>query len=484
MNLPEALYTAAKTRYMDTLSIQHGLTGLCLMERAGWAVFRHLPAPPTKVCVVTGAGNNAGDGFVVARLAHLAGHSVSVLAVNPPEKLNGDAGRTYRYLTATGIHAQPFENAPLSADVIVDAVLGTGLNREVTGLYRQAIEAINACLAHKIAVDLPSGLDADTGCARPLAVNADVTVSFIGLKRGLLTADGVACCGQLFFDDLQVPASVFSAVASDCQRLSWPALKCQIKPRLANAHKGHFGHVLVIGGEAGFSGAARLAAMAAARTGAGLVSVACRPPLAAQINAQCPELMSHDVANDAQLQPLLQKASVVAIGTGLGQSDWAKALLSAAIACNKPLVMDADALNLLAKSPQTVPQAVFTPHPAEAARLLACDTQTVQADRFAAVQRLQRQYSGVWLLKGAGSLLYAGEKTYLAAVGNAGMASGGMGDVLTGVIAGLLAQGFEPLLAAQMGVMVHGLAADRAAVQGQRGLLASDLLPKIRNLLN
>ncbi|MBI5461258.1 MAG: NAD(P)H-hydrate dehydratase [Gammaproteobacteria bacterium] len=255
--------------------------------------------------------------------------------------------------------------------------------------------------------------------------------------------------------------------------------------RARDAHKGDFGHVLVIGGQPGMSGAARLAGEAAARVGAGLVSIATHPQHAAVLNNGRPELMCHAVANAETLKPVLERASVLAVGPGLGQSDWARGLLATVWDTDVPMIVDADALNLLAQEPMRRDRWVLTPHPGEAARLLGCSTAEVQADRLAAVRHIQARYGGVAVLKGAGSLIADGSHCRVCSAGNPGMASGGMGDVLTGVIAGLYAQGLSLTESAAAGVLLHALAADSAAQRdGERGLLASDLLPELRRWVN
>jgi NAD(P)H-hydrate epimerase len=261
-------------------------------------------------------------------------------------------------------------------------------------------------------------------------------------------------------------------------------LRAWLPPRARASHKGDYGHVLVVGGDHGMAGAVRLAGEAAARTGSGLVSIATRAAHAAVIAAACPELLCHGVECARDLRVLLQRASVVAIGPGLGQSAWAHDMLAAVLQMRLPRVVDADALNLLAQEPMQCDHWVLTPHPGEAARLLGMTTKQVQADRLQAAQALQQRYGGVCVLKGAGTLVCTSESVAICEAGNPGMASGGMGDVLTGVIAGLLAQGLSLVDAACAGVYIHAKAGDRAAQEGERGLLASDVLPHLRKLVN
>lgn len=258
-----------------------------------------------------------------------------------------------------------------------------------------------------------------------------------------------------------------------------------LQPRPRDAHKGDFGHVLIVGGDAGYSGAVRLAAEAALRTGAGLVSVATHAVHAAVLNSTCPEIMCHAVQKSADLVPLLQRASVVVLGPGLGRSAWGKELFQLVLMQQQPLVIDADGLNQLAEVPQHNANWILTPHPGEAGRLLGVKTEQVQQDRLAAIGQLQQRYGGVVVLKGAGTLVLGPEgKTSMCAAGNPGMATAGMGDVLSGVIGSLTAQHLPLEIAATLGVELHASAGDLAAKEGERGMIASDLMPFLRRLMN
>lgn len=483
---PQTLYRAAQVRELDRIAIEDfGIPGYDLMRKAGHAVFQCIQTKWTAaraLRVYCGSGNNAGDGFVIARLGLDAGWNVRAIGVGDPAKLRGDALRAYQdYLQAGGL-LEPWSAEPAQQDaVIVDALLGTGLDREVSGNYADAIAAINRAGLPVVAVDMPSGLNADTGNAMGHAVKADCTVTFIGLKQGLFTGQAAEHVGDIIFDDLAVPDRVFQNIAAHAELICHKPMP----PRPRCAHKGDMGHVLVVGGDLGFSGAARMAGEAALRIGAGLVTVATRKAHAGLLNLHRPELMCHGVESADELLPLLDKADVLALGPGLGQGAWGKALFEAVLALEKPLVLDADGLNLLAEAPVSKAHWILTPHPGEAGRLLHNGTASVQADRFAAVAALRAQYGGVAVLKGAGSLVASAARIGVATPGNPGMASGGMGDVLTGVIAGLLAQGLPSIDAAEQGVYLHGRAADLAAAQaGERGLLATDLFPFLRQLVN
>lgn len=498
--LPNALYRAEQVREFDRLAIEEqGIAGAELMERAGQAAFNALrEAWPRarRIAVLAGVGNNGGDAYVVARLAHDAGLAVHLWQVGDALKLKGDARVMARLWRDAGGETQDYKTGLDlgGSDVVVDGLLGTGLNAELEGDWADAVRAINESHAGVMALDIPSGLHADSGCAMGCAVTAQLTISFIALKQGLFTAEGPRYCGRLLYDDLRLPPQVLMSQAPAVSRLTFAGVAHLLAPRRRDAHKGDFGHVLVIGGDAGMGGAVRMAAEAALRVGAGLVSVATRPVHAAAISAARPELMCHAVTSVSELRPLLARASVVAIGPGLGQSDWARALLGSVLDSDLPMVVDADALNLLAIEPARRENWILTPHPGEAARLLNQDTTVIQADRFTAVKALQQGFGGVAVLKGAGSLVAAADSPLaLCDAGNPGMASGGMGDVLTGVIAGLLAQrrtlktdpAHALAVAARLGVSVHARAADLAAKEGgERGLLATDVIATLREVVN
>ena len=490
--LPFELYRAAQVRELDRIAIEErGIPGYTLMGRAGEAAFELLRQrwpQARRIAVVCGGGNNGGDGYVVARLARKAGLDVLVLTLADPDGLRGAAQTAWRDARDADVPTTIFTAAGLSgADLLVDAILGTGLEREVSGAWRDAIEAMNAHPADVLAIDIPSGLHADTGVILGAAIRAAATITFIGLKQGLFTGQGPACRGEIHFADLGVPPDIYLPMHPACWRYAGEDLPDLLPKRWRSAHKGHFGHVLVIGGDSGLAGAARMAGEAAARCGAGLVSVATRSAHAGLQAAVRPELMFHGIDTPDELGPSLNRATVVAIGPGLGRDLWGRALLRAVLASDKPLVIDADGLNLLAIEPIFRENWVLTPHPGEAARLLKMTPTEVEADRFAAVEDLALRFGGVAVLKGAGSLVAskADGQVALCPAGNPGMASGGMGDVLAGVIAALMAQGLPPFAAAKAGVHLHGRAGDLAAQSGgERGLLATDLLPFLRQLVN
>lgn len=483
-----ALYTVAQVRSLDSAAIAGGIPGVELMQRAATAAFALLRArwpDARRVLVLAGSGNNGGDAFLVAGLAKLAGLDVRIVALDGQS--HGDAALARAAWLESGGSVEIAGESTLlgAADVLVDGLFGTGLTRAPSGFAAILIEQINAHRAATLSLDVPSGLNADSGVACGLVVRADATISFVGWKRGLFTADSVDCSGALSLDNLGIPVEVFSACPSVACLLN-AGIVALLPPRRANVNKGTFGHVLAIGGDEGMAGAVALCAEAALRIGAGLVSVATRAANVAAINARRPELMVRGVEGPQELQAIIERASVIALGPGLGQAAWGHALWDVALRAGKPCVLDADGLNLLARERIDLPNdVVLTPHPGEAARLLGCTVAQIQADRFAAVRELAARYWAVVVLKGAGSLIAnPAQEVALCPFGNPGMASGGMGDVLTGAIAGLIAQGLSAWDAARLGVVAHAVAGDHAAGNSPRGLIAGDLMPSLRTFVN
>jgi len=480
------LYTVTQVRELERDAIAAlGGAGFDLMQQAGAAAMDSLRRrwpQARRLTVFCGPGNNGGDGFMLAALAHANGMRVQVVALAAAAR--GDAALARAAWTQTGgaiATWQPGQVLP-EADVLVDALYGIGLDRALQGPAAEVVEFINASTAPVLALDVPSGLDADTGHAPGVAVRADLTVTFIAHKRGMHTGQAADCVGQIELATLGVPQTLSSATVADARTLRAACLP----PRPRYTNKGRNGHVLVVGGAAGMGGAAQLAGLGALRAGAGLVSLATAPAHAALLNLVHPELMSHAVAGVADLPPLFERASVLALGPGLGHAEWGHALWQAVIDTAKPLVVDADGLNLLAAAPRRfVTPVVLTPHPGEAARLLGTEVAKVEADRYAAVRELARRYAAVVVLKGAGSLVAdASGRVAVCPWGNPGMATGGMGDLLTGIVAALLAQGCVPWAAACLGVGLHARAGDLAARDGERGLLPTDLLQPLRRLVN
>ena len=531
--VPRELYTAAQVRELDRLAIeQEGIPGIVLMRRAATVLLRVLQRRwegARRLVILAGTGNNGGDGYLLAVLASGEGMQVTVLEVGPVERIGGDALLARQEALQAGVDCLAWDEQHLrhrtgtGATVLVDALLGTGFQGELRPAHAQTIAGINHLYQRGVpvlAVDIPSGLNSDTGVAAVPSVHAHVTVTFIGLKRGLFTADGPEYAGDVVFSSLDVSttASVLTSAQAAVRRIDIHSVASLLPPRKLAAHKGNCGHVLVVGGDDGYGGAALMAAEAACRAGAGTISLVTRSSHVAPMLARRPEVMvkgmdALDAVSQKMLSDLVASASVVVLGPGLGRSPWSRQMLSATLRCagdRTPLVVDADGLNLLAEAragaggeahpdditPGLRRQWVLTPHPGEAARLLGSTTAEVQHDRFAAVAQLQARWGGVCLLKGLGSLLcYPANQGNRDAVedicidicteGNPGMATGGMGDVLSGMTGAFIAQGLTLEDSLRLAVCVHGESADLAAEQrGERGLLATDILEYMGTLIN
>lgn len=529
----DSLYLAEDVRALDAAAIAGGVSGYELMGRAAAASLRELRArwPVARdLLVICGGGNNGGDGYLLARLARLAGLSPRVLAVVDPARLVGDAAKAAADCRDAGVPILAHEPRELTvrivrADVVVDALLGIGLVDKVRAETAVIIDAVNAARRPVLSLDIPSGLCADSGVVRGTAIAAAATVTFITRKAGLYLAAGPDHAGEVVLEPLGVDARFRERAGRRAvlRLLDRSQLAHALPPRRREVHKGELGHVLLVAGAAGMPGAARLAGQAALRAGAGRVTVLTAPESVTAIAAGCAELMvrslpSAPVAATSVVSSLMAAADAVAIGPGLGQGDWGRNTFSLALdavrARGLPTVLDADALNLLADAAlaasatsaisatsaatataaATVPlpaQCVLTPHPGEAARLLGTTAAAVQADRLHALRGMRSRHAATIVLKGAGTLVSDHPLPWLCPYGNPAMAAPGMGDVLTGVVATLLAQGLDAPLAARSGVLLHALAGDLAAarVEGSkpdgridRGLLAGEiaaLLPEV-----
>ena len=509
-SLPEEIYQASQVRELDQLAIQDmGITGYELMCRAGEAAcdVLRLRWPSTRaIQIFCGAGNNAGDGYVVARLALKQGYEVVVSAVVAPEKLSGDAERAYADYRDSGgkVETLKVATSAFSADLIIDALLGVGFGRELEGLFKSAVEVINEAQCPVLALDVPTGLHADTGSVisgadtKGLAVRADATITFVALKQGLFLGEAMDYRGELFFSDLGIQWNRSPSQRPSLRRLDQSFLAKTLQPRKQTAHKGSHGRLLLVGGGVGMSGAIRLAAEAALRAGAGLVQVATHPANVEQVMEGRAEIMCLGITNPDDLNVLANQADAVVLGPGLGGDSWAKGVWQQIMDSNwQRMVLDADGLNFLAQEVPWVGGAkqdnwILTPHPGEAARLLSplkdkeISTAHIQAERLKHANDLAEYYDGIVVLKGAGSLVAAphGAITSVCDFGNPGMATAGMGDVLSGIIGALCVQGNAAVDAACAGVLLHALAGDDAAAQGQRGTLAGDLMPYIRKWAN
>ncbi len=492
----DRLFTAAQSRALDRLAIErHAIPGIVLMKRAGraaWAVLQRRWPTGDAITVVCGRGNNAGDGYIVAGCAMSNGVPVQLIQLGRASALNGDAASARDWAVGLGLAIDEVaSDAPvfeIKGAVIVDALLGTGATGDVRPGFARAIEKMHAAEVPVLALDIPSGLCADSGRVLGCAVRADVTVTFIGVKRGLVTGSGPDYTGDIVLDTLGVPGACHDEIGG-IAALQWSAQRHLIPQRAATAYKHQAGHALIVGGDSGMGGAVAMAAEAALRVGAGLVSVVTRPEHVGAVLARRPEIMVKGIDDAHSIDALIDRADVIAIGPGLGRDDWGRALLERVLRAGKALVVDADGLHLLAVQRAregSFPPMVLTPHVAEAATLLGISVAQVQQDRFAAAAALAaRSSNGAAVLKGAGSIVSSENRVGVCLHGNPGMATAGMGDVLTGVIAGLLAQGLDPMDAAAAGACLHSFAADRVADRsGRIGLLATDLLPELRTILN
>ncbi|WP_028023429.1 bifunctional ADP-dependent NAD(P)H-hydrate dehydratase/NAD(P)H-hydrate epimerase [Enterovibrio calviensis] len=487
-SLPQSLYRSDQVKRGERkIASDLGVEMYDLMERAGLAAFGllRLRWPEAKKILITcGSGNNGGDGYVIGRLALEAGLHVVLWSARDPETLMGDVRTAKQAFVAQGgaILSAELPSGPF--DVIVDALFGTGLSRSVKGKYRDAIDYINASLLPVLAIDIPSGLHADTGCVFGRAIKADCTITFVALKQGLFTGKAADHCGHIVFDGLGIYEAFEAHIPTSVTLLGAQRLKNLQPVRQISVHKGQCGRLLCIGGQQGMGGAIILCGQAALRTGAGLVALLTDKTHINAVLARQPELMIRQWRKEDGVQALssvIHWADVLALGPGLGQSAWARTLFDAALASQLPMVVDADALNLLSQFPHHYDHWVLTPHPGEAARLLDLTVEEIERDRFSAVKEIHNRYGGVVVLKGAGTIVYDGTHCSVIHAGNPGMASGGMGDVLTGVIASCLAQTQSAKEAARFGTLLHSYAADIAAQNGMRGLLASDLLPLLGN---
>jgi hydroxyethylthiazole kinase-like uncharacterized protein yjeF len=507
--------TAEEMAEMDRTAIEVlGIPGVVLMENAGrgatevmWRYFPGLEGK--KVAVLAGGGNNGGDGFVIARHLWQKRVAVKVYLLKKRESYEGDAKVNLEIIEKIGIQVEEHsDNKSLAglkrrltqADLLVDAILGTGLNASVRGLYREIIDLVNELERPVLAVDLPSGLSATSGVPLGVCIQASVTATLGLPKVGQLVTPGCSYVGHLEVVDIGLPRSVTEASEPPRLWLEASDLAPLLRPRSLVSHKGSFGHVLVVGGSVGKTGAAAMAGLGAARTGAGLVTLAVPTSLHGLMEVKLTEVMTEPLAETAdqtvatvalpRLHALLKGKQALALGPGLSvDAETAKVVQDLVENCPCPIVLDADGINALVDRLDVLKRAraplILTPHPGEMGRLVKCSAEEVQNKRLSLVQSFSEQYGVTLVLKGARTLVGGhGGRLAINSTGNPGLASGGTGDVLTGLIAGFLAQGLSPFDSACTGVYCHGKAADRLARRwGDRGMLATDLLPEIPVIL-
>ncbi|EPC3806144.1 bifunctional ADP-dependent NAD(P)H-hydrate dehydratase/NAD(P)H-hydrate epimerase [Enterobacter ludwigii] len=487
-SIPHSIWHADDLRHAEKEAADSlGITLYELMQRAGEAAFnvtRTAYPESSHWLILCGHGNNGGDGYVVARLAVAAGIHVTLLALESDKPLPEEASAAREaWLNAGGvIHATDIV-WPEEIDVIIDGLLGTGLRSAPRDPVATLIARANAHSAPVVALDIPSGLMAQTGTTPGAVIQAAHTVAFIALKPGLLTGKARDVTGTMHHNALGLE-SWLAGQETHVSRVDASLLAQWLPPRRPTSHKGDHGRLVIIGGDHGTAGAIRMTGEAALRCGAGLVRVLTRIENSAPIITARPELMVHELTPQS-LEECLEWADVVVIGPGLGQQAWGKQALQKVENFRKPMLWDADALNLLAINPDKRHNRILTPHPGEAARLLNCSVAEIESDRLLSARRLVKRYGGVAVLKGAGTVVASDEALGIVDAGNAGMASGGMGDVLSGIIGALLGQKLPLYDAACAGCVAHGVAADKLAARyGTRGMLATDLFCTLRRVVN
>lgn len=489
LKIERLLFTVDQVRnYEADAAKASGCDLFTLMERAGQAVYTHWQGFDAKnTLVLVASGNNAGDGYIVARLIKEAGYQVNVCTVEPSKKLIGDAKKARQLWVDAGGEVMAFSaEYTIQADVIVDALLGTGLSSPVRDNYRAIIHVVNHSNKPVLSIDIPSGINANTGKPQGDAIQASKTITFVGMKQGLLTGIGKHYSGQLLLEDLGISKAFMALVSPAAELISIDSFD-NLNARGINSHKGTHGKLLCIGGNQGTAGAIRLTSEAALRTGAGMVRVYTHNSSILPVSIGRPELM----VSSENLSSALEWASCVVIGPGLGQDKWAEKtfteVLKYCLSNKKPLVIDADGLNLLAKNASVyrLNNCIITPHSGEAARLMSSDAQAIEANRYYYAHECAKRYTATCVLKGAGTIIDNTQKTWVCENGSPALAVGGSGDVLTGIIGALMAQGLSIDEAACYGVTLHAKAGDIASEQdGERGMLPSDLFAIVRKLIN
>ena len=497
------LYTSQETKKLDSLAIRsQKVPAFTLMQKASEFSFNVLLNnwPNTKkVFVFCGKGNNAGDGYLISHLAKEMGLESFIIQASPSNKISGASKKAFNLALESKvkrISVAAFKKKSLKDSVIVDALLGIGIKGNVRSNVTKLILEINKKSTNipVLSVDIPSGICSNTGINLGVHIQADVTATFVGRKRGCFTSTGRTASGNVVFDDLGISSSLKSQIKTNCYLLDTEKSLLKLKNRKGDAHKGDFGHVLVIGGDKGFGGAAILASKAAVFSGAGLVSLATRSIHVEAALSSCPELMVNGIESGQDVEEILAKSTVVVLGPGLGQSAWSEQMLQRtfmeARKRNLPVVLDADGLNLLTKLKlkSGIPRKmIITPHPGEAARLVNQEVNKIQEDRFKSVTALEKKFRSVSVLKGSGSLVCykrnGKQRIGVCEAGNPGMAKGGMGDVLAGLIGSFLSQGLSLVEATEVAVDLHSKSADIASLELGMTITPTDVIRNIRYFL-
>lgn len=488
------LPTGEQMRRADLYTIEEiGVPSMVLMERAALEVVRCMEEEQLdfrKVLVICGSGNNGGDGYAIARLLHLKGHDVTIFFAGNSQKRSEENAQQakiaahYEIPVITNLGTEEYS-------VIIDALFGTGLKREVTGHYREVLCSVNQMAGKKVAVDLPSGIHDTTGARMGIDFCADLTVAIAFPKRGLFLQEGNVCAGKILTGDIGISSETFSegTVTFGYEKQD---LFLGFPKRKKNSHKGSYGKVLMIAGSKGMSGAAYLSAKAAYAVGAGLVQIYTHEENRVILQQLLPEaiITTYDTFDSEQLEKLIQWADLIGIGCGLGKSDTAERVMQYTLKrALVPCVVDADGINILSKHMEWIEETnaliVLTPHMKEMSRMLQCSVKELIEQRMEKLHAFVERYKVVCVLKDARTLVAKEhQNTYLNLSGNAAMAKAGSGDVLAGVIVGILAQQCEPYTSACLGVFLHGLAGDMARdKKGAYSVLASDLVAEISSVL-
>ena len=499
------LYTASETRKIDNLAIKEkGVSGYSLMQMAAEftldVILREF-SPVEELIIFCSKGKNSGDGFLLGSFAKEFGLEVTIVMSNTSNVIKGVSRKAFEEMKDAKvkiISTKSVEKLKVSnKTVIVDALIGTGLKGNLRKNIKESIFALNK-LGVKLPVlslDIPSGVNPDTGDADDIAVYADITATFVAQKRGCFTSVGKKFSGEIIYSDLEIPKNLFSKITSTSYVVDYEDSISKVVYREQDAHKGHFGNVVIVGGDRGLGGAGLLSSRAAVYSGAGLTSLVTRPEHVSASLVSCPEVMVKGVDSGQDIEEHLVKPDVIAIGPGLGQSAWSEQMIQRvfweAEKRDISVIMDADALNLLTKlklSSDLPKRLILTPHPGEAARLLNTSVAVIESNRFSAAAKIQKKFNATVVLKGSGTVIChksgGTQKWGICDSGNPGMATGGMGDVLTGIIAGLLAQGLTLKEAAEAGVDLHAKAADQASLEfGEAGLTSSDVINELKYLL-
>jgi len=515
------LLTSKEMQFLDRITIEKvGISGIVLMENAGKAVADFITErwpPSAKVYIFCGPGNNGGDGLVVARHLFNRRYQVKVFMGVDKEKIKGDAATNYQIACNMGVNIKhvsslselpfPQESTGERKPIIVDALLGTGAKGSPRGIIKEMVNVINRCRAIKIAVDIPTGVDADTGEVAGEAVKVNYTITFAYPKRGVYLYPGIDFSGEVKVVDIGIPKDIIEKEKIDIrvELLSSENFSPEIFYRRPSSHKGEFGHLLVLAGSAGMTGAAALACMAALRIGTGLVTLGIPESLNPVMEIKLTEAMTLPLPETKektfslkameQIESFQKRCQALVVGPGLSRNSESQELVREILRRFEiPLVLDADGINAIQGKTEIIASyqgpLVITPHPGEMARLVGISVAEVQRDRIKAALNLSKNTGKVVVLKGAGTVIAEPEgKCWVNTTGNPGMASGGVGDVLTGTIGGFLAQRMDVLMAAKLGVYLHGLAGDLAMkTKGQSCLLATDIIENlpfaIRSLKN